>query len=196
MFKYLRVLYTSKFFNGFCPPSFICANIIRIPNGSKVNLSDSDKYRSIAIVSLLGNILDYIIIGKQFDALTTSQHQYGFKANFSTVICSTMVNEIVQHYTENDAKRVYVLLLDAVKAFDKVAFNVLFNELQNRAVCSLIMKLLYFMYTNQSCSVKWDIEQSDFFKISNGVISLVLFSCCIDNLFTQLQHSGIGCHIG
>ena len=46
------------------------------------------------------------------------------------------------------------------------------------------------MYTNQSCSVKWDNEQSDYFKISNdvrqgGVISLLLFSCCIDILFTQ-----------
>ena len=36
-----------------------------------------------------------------------------------------MVNETVQYYTENGAKPVYVLLLDASKAFDKVAFNVL-----------------------------------------------------------------------
>ena len=30
-FQYLSVLYTSMIFNGFCPPSFICANIIPIP---------------------------------------------------------------------------------------------------------------------------------------------------------------------
>ena len=57
------------------------------------------------------------------------------------------------------------------------------------------------MYTNQSCSVKWDNEQSDYFKISNdlrqgGVISPLLFSCYIDNLFTQLQLPGLGCHVG
>ena len=62
-----------------CPASFICANIIPIPKGSKVNLSDSDKYRSIAISSILGKILDHIIIVKQSDALTTSQDQYGSK---------------------------------------------------------------------------------------------------------------------
>ena len=106
---------------------------------------------------------------KQSDALTTSQHQYGFKANCSTVLCSTMVNETVQYYTENGAKRVFVLLIDDSKAFEKVAFNVLFNELRDRAVCPGIIKLLYFMYTNQSCSVKWDNEQSDYFKFSNGV---------------------------
>ena len=51
--------------HGFCPPTFILANIIPIPKGSKANLSDSDKYRSIAISSLLGKILDHFIIVKQ-----------------------------------------------------------------------------------------------------------------------------------
>ena len=56
------------------------------------------------------------------------------------------------------------------------------------------------MYTNQSCSVKWDNEQSDNFKIVNGarqggVISPLLFSYYFDNLFPQLQHSSLGCHV-
>ena len=132
-----------------CTPTilstFICANIIPIPKGSKANLSDSDKYRSIAISSLLGKILDHIIIVKQSEELKTSNYQFGFKSNSSTVLCSTMVNETVQYYTENGAKPVYVLLLDASKAFDKVAFNVLFNELRDRSLCPKITKLLYYM---------------------------------------------------
>ena len=201
MNQYLSILYTSMVFHGFCPPSFICANIIPIPKGSKVNLSNSDKYRSIAISSLLGKILDHIIIERQSEALKTSHYQYGFKPNSSTVLCSTMVNETVQYYTENGGKPVYVLLLDASKAFDKVAFNVLFNELKNRSVCPRITKLLYYMYTNQVCTVKWNNELSDCFNVSNGVkqggvISSLLFSCYIDNLFSQLQHSGLGCHVG
>ena len=44
-------------------------------------------------------------------------------------------------------------------------------------------------------------ELSDCFNVSNGVkqggvISPLLFSCYIDNLFSQLQHSGLGCHVG
>ena len=201
MNQYLSILYTSMVFHGFCPPSFICANIIPIPKGSKVNLSNSDKYRSIAISSLLGKILDHIIIERQSEALKTSHYQYGFKPNSSTVLCSTMVNETVQYYAENGGKPVYVLLLDASKAFDKVAFNVLFNELRNRSMCPRITKLLYYMYTNQVCTVKWNNELSDCFNVSNGVkqggvISPLLFSCYIDNLFSQLQHSGLGCHVG
>ena len=44
----------------------------------------------------------------------------------------------------------YVLLLDASKAFDKVAFNVLFNKLRDSSMCSRITKLLHHKYTNQS----------------------------------------------
>ena len=80
LFQYLGLLYTSMVYHGYCPPSFICANIIPIPKGSKANLSDSDKYRSIAISSLLGKILDHIIIEKQSEALKTCNYQFGFKA--------------------------------------------------------------------------------------------------------------------
>ena len=84
----------------------MCASIIPIPKGSKANLSDSDKYRSIAISSLLGKIPDHVIIVKQSEALKTSNYQFRFKANSSTVLCSTMVNETVQYYTEIGAKLV------------------------------------------------------------------------------------------
>ena len=146
LFQYLGLLYTSMVYHGYCPPSFICANIIPIPKGSKANLSDSDKYRSIAISSLRGKILDHIIIEKQSEALKTSNYQFGFKAKSPTVLCSTTVNETVQYYTENGGKPIYVLLLDASKAFDKVAFNVLFNKLRDRSMCPRITKLLHHNY--------------------------------------------------
>ena len=53
LFQYLSILFTSMVHHVFCPPTFLCANIIPIPKGSKANLSDSDKHRSIAISSLL-----------------------------------------------------------------------------------------------------------------------------------------------
>ena len=81
-----------------------------------------------------------------------------------------MVNETVQYYTENsETKTVYVLLLDASKAFDKAAFNVLIIELRDRSLYPKITKLLYYMYTNQECSVRWGSEHSDYFNVSNSV---------------------------
>ena len=45
----------------------------------------------------------------------------------------------------------YVLLFDASRAFDKVAFIVLFNELRDCSMCSRITKLPQRIYTNESC---------------------------------------------
>ena len=57
------------------------------------------------------------------------------------------------------------------------------------------------MYTNQKCSARWGFEHSDYFNVSNGVkqggiISPILFYCYNDKLFSQLEHSGLGCHVG
>ena len=194
LFQYLYMCRLIIHINGVSwllhAPSFICANIFPIPKGSKANLSDSDKYRSIAISSLLGKFLDHIIIEKRSEALKTCNYQFGFKAKSSTVLCSTMVNETVQYYTENGGKPVYVLLLDASKAFDKVAFNVLFNKFRDRSMCPRITKLLHFLYTNQSCYVKWGNEHSDSFNVSNDVTQGgVISPCCLVVILINFFHN-------
>ena len=73
--------------------------------------------------------------------------------------------EVIYIYTENAAKPVCVLLFDASYAFDKVAFNVLFNELRDRSMCPRITKLLQYMYTHQSCYVNRGNEHSDSFNV-------------------------------
>ena len=112
-----------------------------------------------------------------------------------------MLIETVQYYLEKGDKSVYVLLLDASKAFDKVSFDVLFNLLLARNVCPRIINVLYYMYTHQTCYVKWNNEYSSSFSVSNGVkqggvISPLLFSIYIDNLFNELKELGLGCYVG
>ena len=189
--------------HGFAPKAFICANSIPIPKSAKGALTCSDKYRSIAISSVIRKILYHIIIDRQSEFLKTSDYQCGFKPKSSTILCSTMVNETIQYYTENGGKRVgpYVLLLDATKAFDKMSFKVLFYLLLDKNVCPKIVQLLYFMYTNQLCHVKWGGEKTASFPISNGVkqggaVSPLLFNIYLDELFLLLKKSGLGCHVG
>ena len=57
------------------------------------------------------------------------------------------------------------------------------------------------MYVNQKCYVKWANELSEPFTVANGVkqgavISPLLFSIYIDNLFKELKQLGLGCHVG
>ena len=76
-----------------------------------------------------------------------------------------------------------------------------YNKLQDHSMCPHSTKLLHYMYTNQSCCVKWGTEHSGNFNASNdvnqgGVISLFLFSCYIDKLLSLLQNSGLDGHVG
>ena len=93
-------------------------------------------------------------------------------------------------YYSNGAEPVYLLLLDASKVFDKVSFYTLVNMLLNKKMCPHTFKLLYYMYTNLSCHVTWSNNCSETINISNGVkqggvISPLLFSIYIDNLFLE-----------
>ena len=104
--------------------------MIPIPKGGRSSSSNSDHFRSIAISSILSKILDYIIIiDQQAHSLITSDHQFDFKPNSSTVLCTTMLVGTVQYYDENGRQPVYVLQLDVSKAFDRVSYSRLFNVL-------------------------------------------------------------------
>ena len=80
-----------------------------------------------------------------------------------------MVNEMIQYYTENGGNAVSFLLLYSTKVFDKVSYKVLFDVLLDKKICPRIVNLLYYMYSNQQCHVKWGDAASVSFGISNGV---------------------------
>ena len=140
---YISLLFSAMLCHGYAPPSFLQSSMIPIPKGARANLSDSDEYRSIAISNLLSTILDNIIINRQCTLLTTSNYQFGFKPKSSTVLCSTMVNETIQYYLEKNGQTIYLLLLDASKAFDKVSYEKLFNLLMTQNVYPRVLKLLF-----------------------------------------------------
>ncbi len=96
---------------------------------------------------------------------------------------------------------VQVLMLDASKAFDKVKYCKLFNEILNRNVSPLILRLLSVLYTNQTLQVKWKSITGAGFSVLNGVkqcgvLSPVLFSVCIDGLLRWLSKIVVRCYMG
>ena len=59
--------------------------------------------------------------------------------------------------------------MDASKAFDRLYHIELFRLLSERAVCPLILRLLFNMYRKQRIQVRWGDSLSDMFSMSNGV---------------------------
>ena len=125
---HLSILFTSMINHGYAPLEFLRSSMIQLPKGARADLSNSDMYRSIAISSLLSKIFDNVVIERLQNFHSTSNYQFGFKTKSSTVLCTTMVNETIQYYIENRGQAVYLLLLDASKAFDKVSYEKLFGS--------------------------------------------------------------------
>ena len=75
------------------------------------------------------------------DKLITTSYQFAYKEGYSTSLCSFLVAETIQYYKSNGSD-VYMLSLDASKAFDRVKYSKLFKLLIEKAICSFIIRYL------------------------------------------------------
>ena len=144
-------------------------------------MNQSSNYRSIAISSVLLKLLDNVILHKHSHVLGTSDLQFGFKPKHSTTQCTFVVNQVVEYYSSHGSSvYMYVTLLDASQAFDRVNYVRLFRLLLHRGLCPLLIKFILHMYTLQSLVVNWQGKTSATFECRNGikqgaVLSPVLF---------------------
>ena len=197
---YLSFLFSCMLSHGFAPTGFLESRIIPIPKSKRKSLNDLSNYRGIAMSSVLGKVLDTIVISLHGNVLETCDMQFGFKQKHSTTQCTAIVEEIISYYRNRNSS-VYLLMLDASQAFDRVNYKKLFTTLLGRGMCFLTVRLLFFIYINQVVSVTWGGCSSPKFTVSNGVkqggvLSPLLFTVYMDNLFKNLANCGFGCYVG
>ena len=135
--------------HGIVPDSFMKANVVPIPKNRRLDLTDSNNNRAIAMSSISSKILDKIIIHKQSSQLKISDYRFGFKKQSSTIMCTTVLTETIDYYVDNGSS-VFVLLIDASKAFDRVSHSTLFKTLGEHNVCPTILRLQYLQYPDLS----------------------------------------------
>jgi hypothetical protein len=170
---------------------------VKDPNG---DISSSKNYRGIAISSLILKVLDNCILLLFGQILSNDALQFGFQKGCSTVQCTWAVQETISYYLRRGSN-VFCCLLDFSKAFDKVNFDALFMKLGERNFPAVVLRLLVYLYMNQSCFIRWNSMESETFSVKNGVrqgaiLSPSLFCVYLDTLLCQLRDAGVGCHIG
>ena len=198
LFVLLTLFFCIILVHGFVPDELLLGTMSPIPK-SKCQQS-SDNYRAITLISAILKLFDYNILMKYEKELQTDALQMGFKEHCSTTLCSTMVVETARIFNSNGSK-VYSVLLDATKAFDRIEFSRLFNILLDRQLNSVYVRCLLYMYTSQRLRIHWNGVYSNVFYVMNGVkqggvLSPVLFGLYLDKLITAVQQSGFGCYVG
>ena len=85
MFKeYLANLFTAMLTHAYVPQSFKESMIFPIPKDKRKSLNDSENYRGITLSSILGKVLDHILMSKNEKAFSSCDLQFGFKKKMYT----------------------------------------------------------------------------------------------------------------
>ena len=85
-----------------------------------------------------------------------------------------------------------MLLLDASKAFDKIEYSTLFNNLRGRNMCPVTLRLIMNMYISQKMQVRCSNVLSGRFTVGNGakqggILSPILFTVYLDSLIKTFK---------
>ena len=197
--KPLCQLIKSYLVHGHFTNSFLFSSLVPIVKDNRKRKSDSGNYRLIALSSILLKLIDLLILELFHDELKVSNLQFGYQSNSSTILCSWTKRECINYYS-NRGSSVYVCLLDLTKAFDNIRLGKLFTKLRDR-LPPLFVRFIMYTYLMQQCYVRWGEFKSPSFSVSNGVrqgavASPIFFNLYMDNLFTRIKESGLGCKIG
>ncbi len=114
---HLSMLATAMTVHGYNAEDLLIGTIVSLPKDQRGNVCDSDNYRGICLCSCINKLLEWIMIHRCGNILTTSGLQFSFKNKHSTTMCTLTLKEIVNYYWNGQSK-VYACFMDASKAFD------------------------------------------------------------------------------
>ena len=200
LFELLAAVFRSFLTHGTVTLQVLSCAFLPLFKGGLKSPDKFDSYRAIAGASQLLKLFEYVILIVWGDLLQTDSMQFGFKAGVSTTQCTWLVNEVSTYFMRRGTA-VSACLLDCSKAFDKCRFDVLFSKLIKKGFPAIVVRVLIFVYEEQSCCVKLGGNKSSSFQVTNGtrqgsVLSPLLFSVYLDDLLLKLRKLGLGCHIG
>ena len=185
--------------HGYVPNFLLVCSLVPIVKDSYGDISSSTNYRAVAIGSIVLKIFDWVLLLLQGNKLSTDELQVGFQTMSSTTMCTWTLSTVVEHFNSR-GRTVFGTAMDCSKAFDVCSWVYLFDELLEKGISPIFLRLLIYMYQNQSCDVNWSGSHSQKFPVYNGVrqgaiSSPIFFSIYLDKLIKRLRSMKIGCSI-
>ena len=109
--------------------------------------NSSDNYRAVMSSSNLLKIFEYCILPIFETYSNLHDNQFGYRNATSTLMCATIVREVIGHYISNDTP-VFSVFLDMQKAFDSLNHYTLIEKLIDIGIPSNIISVLRVLIHN------------------------------------------------
>ena len=161
-----------------------------------------ENYRGITVTTTLSTLLEGILKERIEPTLIRTQNrlQRGFTAKSSSLNAAFIITQAIEHY-KDQRKDLYLITLDAQKAFDKVNHDILLNKLYHDGIIGHMWLLLKNLYTDVSVRVKWNGTLTEDFTQEQGVrqgskLSTVLYKRYNNDVLDALERSELGASIG
>ena len=123
--------------------------------------------------------------------------QSGFQEGHSCTLTGKALDLIIEIY-KSMKQPLYIAMLDAQKAFDRVWQEGLLSKLAATAPPYTVLCTIMEFYNNCSSKVLWEKSVGPSFQVlqgvrQGGVLSPVLYTLYIDDLIKRLRHRHLGC---
>ena len=182
-------LFNKIFDSGILPTSWLEGSITPIYK-NKGDSSDPANYRPITILSCLGKVFTAVLNNRLTDFIDThkllNENQAGFRKEYSTSDHIFVLSSLIE-IIKSKKKHLSCAFVDFSQAFDTVWRNGLWCKHLLNSVKGKFFQIVYNMYDNIKSCVKFNEEQTSFFKCNNGVrqgenLSPLLFAMYLNDL--------------
>ena len=172
--------------------------IVKLPK--KGDLSDSNNWRGITLLSITSKVFSRIILSRISEAIDEilRQEQAGFRKGKSCIDQIFVLRQILEQSYEWSTP-LYNTFIDFEKAFDSLHRPTLWKILRHYGIPEKIVNIIRCLYENFECKVIHNNLLTDSFTIDTGVkqgclLSPILFSLAIDWIMhrvTDGKHTGL-----
>ena len=143
LWTHLSLFYTTCLCHSYVPGNFMSISIMLLVKNKCGDLTNVNNYRAIALGNIDTKVLDKIILTEVTLYHACDDHQFGFKKEHSTILCTAAVEQSNDYYVSRSS-HVFVCFIDFSKAFHKVNYWKLFGQLIDDVVNSCIISLLAY----------------------------------------------------
>ena len=174
-----------------------CAFLLLFKGGHK-KPDQFTSYRAIASSSQLLNLWEYHVLDLWVGYLSTDCMQFGFRKGLSAAHCTWMVTEVCIYFLRRKSS-VCIALMDCSMVFDKCLYSELFEKRRSK-LTAIIVRLLLWVYQEQTECVKLGKQRYNILEITNGtrqvsVLSPALWCIYMDDLLVELRTLKLGCYV-